>query len=92
MNTQPELTVTIHGDKEWRVDGKLHREDGPAIEASHGQFWLVNGKFHREDGPAIEYPNGLKRWYLNGKYLTEKEWENQKPQEKYFSPFTNEMI
>jgi hypothetical protein len=28
--------------------------------------WLIS-IFHREDGPAVEWPNGTKRWYLNGK-------------------------
>ena len=29
---------------EYRVDGKLHREDGPAIEHSDGsKEWWVNG-------------------------------------------------
>ena len=37
------------------------------------KIWNLDGKFHREDGPAIEYPDGDKRWYLNGKELTEAE-------------------
>ena len=36
-----------------------------------------NGKRHREDGPAIEYPSGYKAWYLDGKKMTEEEF-NQK--------------
>jgi hypothetical protein len=60
--------------KHWRLNGKLHREDGPAIEHSNGdKYWYLNGKRHREDGPAIEYADGTKYWYLNGEQLTEKE-------------------
>jgi hypothetical protein len=33
------------GNKEWFVDGKLHREDGPAIERADGTWeWYINGK------------------------------------------------
>ena len=53
--------------KEWYLNGKLHREDGPAIERANGdKWWYLNGKIHREDGPAIERAYGDKEWYLNG--------------------------
>ena len=56
------------GDKYWYLNGKFHREDGPAIElASCDKYWYLNGKTHREEGPAIEYANGDKHWYLNDK-------------------------
>jgi len=49
-------------------NGKLHREDGPAIEFANGnKYWWIDGKRHREDGPAIEYNNGNKEWWINGK-------------------------
>ena len=32
------------------------------------------GQLHREDGPAIEYADGRKYWYINGKKLTETEF------------------
>jgi hypothetical protein len=55
-----------NGDKQWYLNGKLHREDGPAYEWANGdKEWLLNGKSHREDGPAYEYANGDKWWYLN---------------------------
>jgi hypothetical protein len=54
--------------KKWRVNGKFHREDGPAVIRANGnKEWWVNGKRHREDGPAIERANGTKEWWLNGK-------------------------
>jgi len=65
-----EYTVRVYEDgiKQWRFNGKLHREDGPAVELPGGtKQWYLNGKRHREDGPAIEYANGTKEWYLNGK-------------------------
>ena len=42
-----EYTVIVYGDgtKEWALNGKLHREDGPAKEFSSGsKSWYLNGK------------------------------------------------
>ena len=63
-----EYIVKVYSDRtEWFLNGKLHREDGPAIESSSGsKFWFLNGKRHREDGPALEYANSNKLWYNNG--------------------------
>ncbi len=49
--TQIEYTVLVHdnGDIDWMLDGRLHREDGPAREFKDGsQFWYKNGELHRE--------------------------------------------
>jgi hypothetical protein len=65
-----EYTVKVYADgtKEWFLNGKLHREDGPAVEYTNGsKFWYQNGEYHREDDPAVEWANGSKEWYLNGK-------------------------
>lgn len=51
------------GTKQWLKDGKLHREDGPAVitysdcydDEIRGMQWYQNGKLHREDGPASLY-------------------------------------
>jgi hypothetical protein len=62
-----EVKVYADGNKYWFLNGKRHREDGPAIEMVNGsKSWWLNGKRHREDGPAIEYSNGYKYWYLKG--------------------------
>ena len=67
-----EVRVYSDGRKVWRLDGKRHREDGPAAEWANGdKLWYFNGKLHREDGPAVEWANGSKEWYLNGKRYTE---------------------
>ena len=59
--------VNISGNKRWYFNGKLHREDGPAIEHANGdKEWYFNGECHREDGPAAEYVNGDKYWYFLG--------------------------
>ena len=65
-----EYTVKVNedGSKFWYLNGKLHREDGPAIEWDSGdKDWYLNGKLHREDGPAREWNDGSKFWFLNGK-------------------------
>ncbi|MEZ0261721.1 MAG: hypothetical protein ACAH80_11975 [Alphaproteobacteria bacterium] len=56
-----------NGDKEYWVNGLLHREDGPAIDSRYQKAWWVNGKLHRLDGPAREYGDGNKAWWVNGK-------------------------
>ena len=64
---QPTMTVDKYGTKRWQLNGKLHREDGPAFEGEDGnKEWYLHGKCHREVGPAIEYANGNKAWYLHG--------------------------
>ena len=63
-----EYTVIVddNGDRCWRLNGKLHREDGPSVEYANGtREWYLNGKLHREYGPAIEYSDGSRCWYLN---------------------------
>ena len=42
-----EYTVKVYtnGDKFWWLNGKLHREDGPAVEyADGGKSWYLNDK------------------------------------------------
>ena len=59
--------VSSDGAKEWYLNGKLHRVDGPACEYANGnKSWFLNGKLHRVDGPACEDVDGDKVWYLNG--------------------------
>ena len=59
--------VVEDGTKKWYKDGKLHRENGPAIEYTSGRKeWYKNGKLHRENKPAIEHANGDKYWYNDG--------------------------
>ena len=63
------VRVWNDGTKFWYLNGKYHREDGPACEYAGGsKEWFLNGKLHREDGPAIECADGYKAWYQNGKY------------------------
>ncbi len=75
-----EYKVKVHenGNKYWFLNGRLHREDGPAFEYARGhKVWYLNDKLHREDGPACEYYDGTKHWYLNGEELTEEEFNNR---------------
>jgi hypothetical protein len=73
-----EVRVHDDGTKEWFLNDKHHREDGPAIEYPDGtKCWYLNGKCHREDGPAYEDADGSNEWFLNGKYLTEAEFNKK---------------
>ena len=69
---QPDGPITdAYGTKRWRKDGKLHREDGPAVEWDNGsEEWYINDIRHRLDGPAVTYmnqPNATKYWFVDGK-------------------------
>ena len=49
------------------LDGKIHRDNGPAIEWADGlKEWYMHNERHRKDGPAIEEADGTRFWYLNG--------------------------
>ena len=57
-------------------NGKIHREDGPAIEWINGnKHWLLSDRLHRTDGPAIDLVETelgtVKKWSINGKYHRE---------------------
>lgn len=67
-------------------NGKIHREDGPAIEWRNGnKHWCLNGCLHRTDGPAIELVETeqrctINKWSINGYFHREDgpavEWGN----------------
>jgi len=60
--------VKENGSQSWLINGKYHREDGPAmIDADGSQYWYQNGNLHREDGPAYIGADGIQEWLINGK-------------------------
>ena len=62
------LIIDANGSKNWYVNDKRHRTDGPAVELPSGsKFWFIDGKHHRTDGPAIVYADGTKCWYVDSK-------------------------
>ena len=67
MTDKPVMKIDSNGNKCWWLNGKRHREDGPAVEWANGDTsWWLNGKLHRENGPAVEWADGYKSWWLNG--------------------------
>lgn len=58
----------FEGDKFYFKNGKLSRDDGPAVEMSDGsKMWMKNGHLHREnDLPAVIYSNGTQEWFKAG--------------------------
>ena len=72
--------AVIHddGDAWWYSNGMRHRTDGPAVICTNGDCeWYQNDLLHRTDGPALTWPDGDKYWYLNGRKLTEEEWNER---------------
>lgn len=67
LDDQHFIVESSDGSQFWYRNGRLHRENGPAIQWSDGtKMWYQNGKHHRENGPAIEFADGTKEWKLNG--------------------------
>jgi len=73
-----EIKTNRDGNRAWYLNGKRHREDGPAYESADGdREWYLNGKRHREDGPAIEWADGTRYWFLNGEPMSEEEFKER---------------
>jgi hypothetical protein len=67
---------TAFGSEQWFMHGRAHRLDGPAIEWFNGdKEWCIDNTRHRLDGPAIEYASGLKQWWVNGKLLSQTQFD-----------------
>lgn len=49
-------------------NGKIHREDGPAVKIGDTFYHYKNGLRHREDGPAF-YEVGCHKYYLNDRLI-----------------------
>lgn len=55
------------------INGKIHRENGPAIEWSDGsKYWYIEGNLHRDKKPAVIQMNGLCEWWENGNFVYKK--------------------
>jgi hypothetical protein len=68
----PVRTVDAAGTVRYMVGGRLHREDGPALEYSNGsKEWHIKGRQHREGGPAVITAEGNQYWMQNGQYHRE---------------------
>jgi hypothetical protein len=60
---------TVYPDlTEYRLFGKLHRRDLPAMVCRNGdQYWYWRGSCHRDDDlPAAIHANGTQWWYQHG--------------------------
>lgn len=75
-STTHPITIQRNGEEEWKVDGKRHRDGGPALVgfAPGGvkwEFWYKHGAQHRDDGPAVVATRkdgtiGAQQWWRNG--------------------------
>jgi hypothetical protein len=58
--------TTENGTETWRLNGELHRVNGPARIWSDGVAdWYRDGVLHRIDGPARDW-DGDNWWYVRG--------------------------
>lgn len=67
---------TNEGTIQFFKDGKLHRDNGPAVIAPDGTLvWWHEGNPHREDGPAAIWYGDLNNvdYYLFGKKVAKQQ-------------------
>ena len=71
---QPTMHVDEDGTIRWKIDGILHKEDGPAVIYPNGTtVWYVDGVKHREDGPAmVSTSRDVSAWYKHGELHREE--------------------
>ena len=56
--------ITGIGETRYYLNGKIHREGGPAVFTHGGdREWYYHGQLHRLDGPAVQGPGG---WFDDG--------------------------
>jgi len=68
--------VNASGTQYWVKNGKLHREDGPALITEDGlQFWYKKGLIHREDGPAVIGADGHQEWWIDNNQYSKEEFD-----------------
>jgi hypothetical protein len=66
--------IDSKGNKFWKLNGQLHREDGPAVIFGYCEKWYKKGVLHRgNDEPAIDFKDGHKEWYVDGLLHREKD-------------------
>ena len=78
----PAIIAPANGAEYWYEDNQLHRIGGPAVIRDQGIWggkqWWARNKLHREDGLAVILPNnGGFQWWINGKRITDKEFNEQ---------------
>lgn len=68
LKLYPSKCQEIGYQKLWKVNEKIHRENGPAIEYITGKkLWICREIIHRTDGPAITCPLHA-MWPIEGIY------------------------
>jgi len=62
---KPECVIHSDGSKYWDLNGKFHREDGPAVEYAGGdKEWYLNDKaVHPEKLVDLWLSRGIFCWY-----------------------------
>ena len=53
------------------MENKYYYKDGSVLD-----YRAYDKQLHRLDGPAIEFAYGDKFWYIDGKRLTEEDFDN----------------
>ena len=81
LHSLKDLPALIYADgsKSWFQHGEIHRDgDNPAMIWADGtKFWRQHGKRHRLTGPAVEWENGKVEYWIEGDFLSKKQFEER---------------
>ena len=65
------------GSQAWYENGEAHRLGGPSFIGNDGsEHWQQNGIYHRLGGPAVTDSLGDKLYFINGKELSEENFNH----------------
>lgn len=65
-----DLAVEAPTGRHYLLDGRPHREDGPAYEGRDGtQEWRVDGMLHRDGAPAVIHDDGTEEFWEHGRLV-----------------------
>lgn len=83
MTKRPARTILLDRTT-WKLpDGRLHREDGPAVIYETGEWeYYQHHQPHRIDGPALKYfvaGRWVYYWRLNGIHYSFDQWLEKTP-------------
>lgn len=61
----------------FKIFNKVIPESTMTVANNGDKVWHnSSGHYHRTDGPAVEYPDGSKEWWIDGKELSEEQFNS----------------
>ena len=78
LDSQREHFVQVCEGVDFTADDVTERkEQGWVMECGHKVWRNAGSVRHRENGPAVEYSDGTTEWWIEGRQLTEAEFNSR---------------